>query len=113
MPGRGLEGAVNGEHLRIGTRVVRTGDSGAQMTPTPADRKRSRSGSAGPEGLLARFEIAEQVRAGAAEAIAALAASGIDVAIASGDQPGPVRAAARRLGVNAWHAACSPKTSSR
>ena len=49
------------------------------------------------------------MRADAAQAIAALEANGIDVAIASGDQAGPVRAAARRLGVKAWHAALQPE----
>jgi Cu2+-exporting ATPase len=58
--------------------------------------------------LLARFEVAEQVRAGTADAISRVAARGIHIAIASGDQAGPVRAVAQRLGVQEWHAGLQP-----
>jgi Cu2+-exporting ATPase len=57
---------------------------------------------------MARFEIAERVRSEAPAVLAALADAGIALAIASGDQAGPVRAAADRLGIARWHARLSP-----
>jgi len=105
VPGQGLEGTVDGVPLRIGTRAfaLGTAEAGADQ-----DAEQQSVWLAGPQGAIARFDIAEQVRPGAAEAAAELQSLGIEVVIASGDQPGPVRAAARRLGVAGWHAGLQP-----
>ena len=109
VPGQGLEGRVNGETLAHRHPLVRTGARDDGRPPnSDTDSETLSVWLAAPTELLARFDIAEQVRAGAGEVIAALAADGIDVSIASGDQPGPVRAVARRLGVSAWHARQQP-----
>ncbi len=108
VPGRGLEGCVDGESLRIGTRAFvlgRAGDSAADNGPGSA----AQSVYLGRESqLMARFEIAERVRTEAPAVLAALADAGIAPAIASGDQAGPVRAAAAQLGITTWHAGLSP-----
>jgi Cu2+-exporting ATPase len=108
VPGQGLAGRVDGLELRIGTRAFALGLAGAATGGDDPEAEVQAVWLAGPEGAIARFEIAEQVRAGAADALAGLAAQGVEIVIASGDRPGPVRAAARRLGVAAWHATLQP-----
>ncbi len=107
VPGQGLEGRVNGERLRIGTRAFALG--AADMNATDADNETQTVWLAGPAGLIARFDIAESVRPGAIEATGALRAYGIELSIASGDRPGPVRAVARRLGIGTWRAGLQPE----
>jgi Cu2+-exporting ATPase len=108
VPGQGVEGRVNGMPLRVGTRAFASALSGASGGDDSGDPEKQSVYLGGTAGLLARFDIAEQVRAGAADTIRAIEADGIRVAIASGDQPGPVRAAARRLGIADWHANLQP-----
>lgn len=108
IPGQGLEGSVNGERLRIGTRafVLRVDEDVAHDDSAEAAVQSIWLGS--KSQLMARFEIAERVRADAPAALAALKAAGIALAIASGDQPGPVRAAAHQLGIDTWYARLAP-----
>ena len=56
----------------------------------------------------ARFDIAEQVSPGVAQAVEELQHAGIRVIIASGDRAGPVGAVARRLDVSDWHHSQQP-----
>lgn len=110
VPGQGFEGIVNGHRLRIGTYAFALGGAAAaQSAQASAEAAVTVVYLADDSGLLARFEIAEQLRAGAAEALGALRERGIALSIASGDQPGPVRAVASRLGVATWHAALQPQ----
>jgi Cu2+-exporting ATPase len=108
VPGQGLEGCVDGVHLRIGTRAFvlgLAGDSEADDGPESA----AQSVFLGSESrLMARFEIAERVRSEAPAVLGALGDAGITLLIASGDQPGPVRATADRLGVATWQANLAP-----
>ncbi|MEZ5563251.1 MAG: heavy metal translocating P-type ATPase [Gammaproteobacteria bacterium] len=107
-PGQGLEGLVAGEALRIGTRAFVLG-RGSDGRDDGDGESATQSVYLGRESrLMARFEIAERVRAEAPATLAALRAAGITLRVASGDQPGPVRAAADRLGVAAWHAGLAP-----
>jgi Cu2+-exporting ATPase len=59
--------------------------------------------------LVARFEVGEVLRAGAAEAIAALRADGAQVTLLSGDSAGQGAALAERLDFNAVVAGASPE----
>jgi len=110
VPGQGIEGRVDGEQLRIGSREFALGLSAASVDSSAAGTEQELLsvylGDA--RGLRARFEIAEQLRSGTAEALQALAAEGVTVSIASGDQPGPVRAVARRLGIDSFSARLQP-----
>ncbi|MCC7258442.1 MAG: heavy metal translocating P-type ATPase [Gammaproteobacteria bacterium] len=110
VPGLGIEGRVAGVRLRLGTPGFAAGPA-APDAPSPAAAADSATQSVwlgGESGLLARFDIAEQVRPGVAGDLAALRAAGLDLAIASGDQEGPVRAVARQLGITDWHARLQP-----
>lgn len=108
VPGQGLEGCVDGQRLRIGTRAFVLGLAGGSGAAEDA-ASAAQSVYLGRESLLmARFEIAERVRVEAPVVLAALESAGITPIIASGDQAGPVRVAADRLGIARWHAGLSP-----
>jgi Cu2+-exporting ATPase len=110
VPGQGIEGRVNGERLRIGTLGFARFSSGHPADhAVPDDESALQSVHLGSQrGLLARFDIAEQVSPATVDAIDRLQAGGIRVTIASGDRAGPVRAVAGRLGVGAWHHSMQP-----
>ncbi|MCP5139224.1 MAG: cadmium-translocating P-type ATPase [Chromatiales bacterium] len=108
VAGQGLEACVSGERLRIGTRAFVLGLVDINASDDSPDSTAQSVYLGSGSQLMARFEITERVRAEAPAALAALGAAGIALAIASGDQPGPVRAAAQRLGVDAWHAHLAP-----
>ncbi|MEE4184795.1 MAG: cation-translocating P-type ATPase, partial [Gammaproteobacteria bacterium] len=110
-PGGGLAGEIAGQAYRIGTLDFATGEHGAAppaWLPDVASAELRSIYLAGPDGLLARFDIAETLREGAAAAIAGLADLGIATTIASGDQPRPVAALAATVGVSDWQAALLP-----
>jgi Cu2+-exporting ATPase len=99
--GAGLEGEIDGDRYRIGS----AGFTGA--VPHDSTMKSvflSREGT-----LLARFDIAERIRAGAGQVIASLNREGIATSILSGDQPGPVSAVARELNITNWSAELTPR----
>jgi Cu2+-exporting ATPase len=107
VPGAGVAGRVTGEALRIGTRAFALGrQDPATGAEEPAGETQVWLG--GDSGLIARFDIAEQLRPEAPAAVAALRGAGIRVSIASGDRPAPVQAVARRLGLADWQAALAP-----
>ncbi|SDY94210.1 heavy metal translocating P-type ATPase [Citreimonas salinaria] len=91
-PGCGIEGVVEGRRARLGrpdwVAEIATGGQ--------------RSGSAGPAfalegGPLKTFTLSETLRDGAAEAVAALRAAGMQVELLSGDSAGAVEAVARKI----------------
>ena len=59
-------------------------------------------------GLLACFEVGDELRSDAREAIRALQALGYRTVIASGDRDDAVRRVADALGVDEWHARLTP-----
>jgi Cu2+-exporting ATPase len=60
-------------------------------------------------GLIARFDLTDTVRTGAAALLARLRERGIAVTLLSGDAPAPVRALAAELGIADAHARMSPE----
>jgi Cu2+-exporting ATPase len=101
--GAGVTGVVAGEVYRLGTRAFALGELEDEASNV------SRVYLAGESGLLARFTLSDNLRPSARPALAALQASGLGVAIVSGDQAGAVRHAARSLGLDEWHAAQQPE----
>lgn len=99
--GLGLEGAVDGRRLRLGRPDWAARGSGTAGAGTAVVL-----GENGRE--LARFHLADELRPGARETVAALRDAGLAVAILSGDAEGPVRALAAELGIDDWHAAQRP-----
>ena len=111
IAGGGLSGEIAGRTYRIGAlRFARRDAAGSaddSLSAAASDHLRCVF-LADDTGLLARFDIAESLRGGAAEAVIALEALGISTMITSGDQPGPVATLARRAGISAWRAALLP-----
>lgn len=105
--GAGVEATVDGQRYRIGSekfaRDFATVDS-------PALRGQGTHVYLAAEtGLLARFDIGDELRTDALPAVRELQAAGFRLVIASGDQPEVVASIARKLGIGEWHAAVSPQ----
>ena len=99
--GSGIEGMVDGRHLRLGQRGFAL-DSHAVGADDDAvflaeDGK-----------IPSAFHLRERVRAGARATLDALRADGVNVELASGDAHAKVEAVAQRLGIESWHARMSP-----
>lgn len=103
-PGRGIEGRVNGEAYRIGTRAFVAEWAG------PAPDGLAESGvHLGRRGCwLARFEFGDTLRPGAGNVVADLVSLGLAPSIASGDHATAVSAAAAALGIRRWQARLLP-----
>ncbi len=99
MPGQGVRGLWKGTEVRLG----RAGWLGAGEAGTTASWLRI--GASEPRPI--RFS--DTLREGAAEAVAALQAAGLDVVLLSGDEPGPVSDVAERVGITAWEAQMLPE----
>jgi Cu+-exporting ATPase len=107
LPGRGVEGTVAGRRLALGSpRLLAesgAGDGGlAALADAQAGQGRSLAWLIDPAArqvlALLAFEDAPKPRA--AEAVAALRAMGVEVAMLSGDVAPAARAAAARLGID-------------
>ncbi len=97
-PGYGSEARWNGVTVRLGRADWAGG--------TPLDQTASwlKIGNAPARPFL----FSDQLRPGAAQAVAALKDAGMRVILLSGDSPGPVEALARRLDIPQWVAQCLP-----
>jgi Cu2+-exporting ATPase len=101
VAGNGIEGLVDGRHLRLGQRAFAlegdAGDADDDAVFLTEDGK-----------IFATFGLRERMRAGAREALDALRADGVSVELASGDAQSKVDAVAQRLGIEIRHARMSP-----
>ncbi len=116
-PGQGLQAQVQRAdgagpvwHLRLGSPQYTgcaTGDVGAS-----ADAAGSvwlaKMDQAGQPHPLARFGLAEDLRAQGANAVAALRQAGLAVHLLSGDRREAVARLAERVGIADWQAQCTP-----
>ncbi|RUV73238.1 MAG: cadmium-translocating P-type ATPase [Mesorhizobium sp.] len=99
LPGLGIEARRNGEVWKLG-RATWAVPGAEAVTPGTV---LSRNGE-----LIAEFELADTLRGGAEEAIAALRHSGFPVDILSGDTEANCRDVAKRLGIGSWHSELLP-----
>lgn len=107
VPGRGLEGLVDGARYRIGNRAFIAewlGDAGLPGAAAAGTEVLL----AGPAGLLATFTVEDQLRPGTAQALAELERLGLEPRLASGDQPAAVAAVAASLGIRHWQGGLLP-----
>jgi Cu2+-exporting ATPase len=101
VPGRGIEGTVDGVRYRIGSAEF-VGDAARAAL----ERIETGTGSTlvflGDDAgrVLAAFELRDSLRDDAAEVVARLRAAGISTAIASGDRSRTVEDIAGRLGID-------------
>jgi Cu2+-exporting ATPase len=105
VPGCGVEGVVAGRKLRIGT------ESFAGQLAVNADTREieAQIWLADEEGMLAGFDLQDQLRPDAAGFVAALRAQGAQISLLSGDRESVVRDTAIELGIETWRATMSPE----
>jgi len=116
VPGAGVEGVVQGRRYRIGTPGF-VAELAPTAPPHSAPRPSPEPGEAGStqvmlgdeRGPVAMFVLADRLRAGAAQTVRALQAQGLTVELLSGDDPQPVQAVARALGVEVAKARLRPQ----
>lgn len=108
MPGQGMQGELDGRVYRIGSPAFAAGLSGVDAV--------QRGGTVGTwvmlgddRGLLAAFELSDELRVDAIEAIADLRGLGLTVEILSGDAEAPVNQIAQRLGIAHARAGMRPQ----
>jgi len=97
--GAGVRATIDGSEWRLGSAAFVGADDDAGRGVWLADA----------QGAGARFEVEDELRAGAATAVAALHERGIDVRILSGDAPEAVARIATLLGIDRWLARQSPQ----
>ncbi len=102
-PGMGIEGRIAGHHLRLGGLhwVQRLGLVADPLARDNEDETLSTLFLMNEHRLLARFDLAERLRPGAAAAIDRLRRLKIEVQVLSGDRKGPTQRLADRLGIAA------------
>ncbi|MCC6211099.1 MAG: cadmium-translocating P-type ATPase [Burkholderiales bacterium] len=98
-PGLGLEGTLDGRRVRIGSADFCRELAGAAARIDEPAEAMTRVFLADERGWLAVFDLEDQPREGAREAMAALRAAGLHLHLLSGDRPGAVEALASRLGI--------------
>jgi len=94
FPGKGMEGRIDGIRWRVGTRDFVLEHAPGDFDPNVAD---SGIFLGTPEGIVATFNLIDGLRADATKAVEQLRTLGLQVAIASGDEPKRVEAVARQL----------------
>lgn len=106
IPGQGISGVANGRQLKLGNAKLNQLDT--QKLPE-GEEGASVVWLSDHDTLLAAFVLADQPRPEVGELISALKAQNIQVTILSGDAESAVSHFAERIGVDDWHAACSPQ----
>ena len=114
LPGRGVEGTVQGRRLLLGNAALMA-DAAIDIRPLAEDaalleaagRTVSYLGESGG-GLLGLLAFGDAVKTGALEAVQLLQARGLQVALLTGDNPGAAAAVAQALGLDDVTASASP-----
>jgi Cu+-exporting ATPase len=114
LTGQGVRGRVDGRALVLGNAALLQA-AGADVIVLEAAAERLRQDGAtvvylGVDGVAAGLlAVADPVKAGAADALAALRAAGLHIVMATGDSPTTAAAVARALGIAEYHAALRPE----
>ena len=111
VPGRGIEGTVEGRRLRIGAPAF-VAELAVTSSAAMADRPRGGASVVAlgdVSGLLALFIFADPVRSDARGVVKALRDRGKTVCMLSGDHPDAARHVARAVGIDDVIAGASPQ----
>ena len=107
--GAGIEGVSDGQTYRIGTKAfVETLSGVSSGVSNDAVGAETKVYLGNQTGLLARFDLRDELRLEVKQTIQALQAVGFEIVIASGDQPSVVKSIADQLGIKHWHATQTP-----
>jgi Cu2+-exporting ATPase len=107
LPGHGMQGDIEGRRYRVGNPDYVAELSG-DGPPAALSSDSTQVLLGDQEGILARFELRDELRADADAAIRRLRALGLQVEILSGDAPGAVDRVASRLGIQRARAGMRP-----
>jgi Cu+-exporting ATPase len=118
VPGRGIEGDVDGRRLRLGSerwRAELQADAGALAARAATLQAEGCSvswllaaGTDGADRVVGLLAFADPPKAGAREAIARLHGLGVRTVLISGDNRGAAQAVARAVGIHEVHAEVLP-----
>ena len=116
-PGFGLSAQVEDMHHQFNPLTVLLGSARhAQAIPMPLAAGVAqqvvlsfRTQEASETGVLARFDLSEHLRSGAAQAIGALRQAGMEVRLLSGDSAPAVARIAAQVGIPEWQGGCKPQ----
>lgn len=108
-PGSGIEGWIDGRRLRVGRPEFVLGSEQPSGEPLDGDIRSNYVALADENGLLAWFELADQLRPGAAMAIAELKKRGLTIQLFSGDRPAVVHYIANKVAIPTAEGAMSPQ----
>jgi Cu2+-exporting ATPase len=111
FPGEGVEGMVQSRRVRIGSerfcRALCGGEPPRRLAA--GDALRTPVFMADGEGWLCAVALEDELRADSLALVAALKERGLRVHLASGDAAAPVAALARRLGIETFAGAMTPR----
>ncbi len=107
LPGQGMQGDIGGRSYRIGNPAYVVALSGS-MLPEPAASDATQVLLGDEGGILARFELRDELRPDAREAIKDLRELGLEVEILSGDAAGAVHRVAGQLDIARAHSGMRP-----
>lgn len=107
-PGQGIEGVVDGQRYRIGVPEFAAALSAGQL-PVLGHTFATRVALADEIGVIAFFELSDELRPDAESAISRLQQKGLVVEILSGDADGPVQQVAKQLKVDYAQSAMRPE----
>jgi Cu+-exporting ATPase len=108
LPGRGVEGSVDGVRYILGSAQL-VADAGGAAPPMGPDGATLSYLARADGTVLAGFAFADAVRPGAKAAVARLLARGIRVMMLSGDRAPAAEAVAKALGITEIVAGASPE----
>jgi P-type Cu2+ transporter len=110
VPGRGIEGEIEGLMYRIGTTDF-VEELVSQPLPdgVPPDNVSTVVALGNNRGWIARFDLVDTLRNDAKPLVAALKSMGKKIILLSGDAPIPVRDVASRLGIERALASMTPE----
>ena len=111
VPGAGIEGCIDGQRYRIGTRAFALGAAGSAAAQAAPDDAAICLGDSG--GLLAAFTLADTLRPDAVGAVHELRAAGLAVELLSGDAEAAAGAVARDCGIGDYAARQTPQAKLR
>jgi len=109
VPGCGVQATVDGHCYRIGEAGFVSNLGRAEIDRPSTQDSNSEVFLGDRSGLLACFEIGDNLRADAASSIRSLREMGFRPVIASGDRESVVSRCADLLGIEEWHAGLSPE----
>ncbi len=113
VTGKGVEGTVSGRRVVVGNRALLGDSTESALLDTTAGKLRKTGHTAmlvAVDGVpVAALAVADPIKAGTAEAIAALHAEGVHVVMLTGDNTTTAEAVAAELGITDFRADVTPR----